>query len=100
MENSYLALKVIFSHEFYRIADCYGVNYRELRELFLLDKRCERGHTAIMEDKMGIGGKCLPKDISAIYQATKQTYGFDSKLLRQFIETNKELRNDEAKKNR
>ncbi len=96
MENSFLATKVVFCHEFARIAEKYNCDYNELRELFLLDGRCERGSTAIFNGKLGFDGKCLPKDINAIYQATKKV-GFESKLLKQVIETNNEMRNETKK---
>jgi UDP-glucose 6-dehydrogenase len=98
MENTYLATKVVFSHEFARISKLFGRDYNEIRELFLLDKRCERGSTAIFNGKLGFGGKCLPKDIAGIYAAAKER-GFDSKFLKQVIDTNKELKN-ETKKDR
>jgi len=98
MENSYLATKVAFCHEFSRIAKQFGSDYKEVRELFLLDKRCERGSTIVFENKLGYGGKCLPKDISAIYNLSKEK-GFESNLLKHVMNTNEELRN-EAKKNR
>jgi len=98
MENSYLATKVAFCHEFSRIAKQFKCDYKEIRELFLLDKRCERGSTIVFENKLGYGGKCLPKDISAIYHAAKSE-GFKSNLLKQVMKTNEELRN-EAKKDR
>lgn len=93
MENSFLGMKVVFCHEFARIAKNFGCNYNELRELFLLDERCERGSTAIFNNKLGYDGKCLPKDIESIYHSSKKN-GFESKLLKQIIETNKEMRDE------
>ena len=95
MENTYLATKVAFCHEFSRIVNTYGKDYKEVRELFLLDKRCERGSTIVFENKLGYGGKCLPKDISAIYQDSKEK-GFESNLLKQVMKTNEELKNDKS----
>jgi len=99
MENSFLATKVVFCHEFARLAELYGCDYNELRELFLLDGRCERGSTAIFNGKLGYDGKCLPKDIEAIYSSAKEN-GFESKILKKVMETNKEMREEnETKKN-
>src|SRR5690606_18652954 len=39
MENTYLAMMVVFYNEMYRIAEAMGVNYDMLRELHLLDPR-------------------------------------------------------------
>src|SRR3989344_3961415 len=69
MENAWLATKVIFCNEFYDIAEKFGVSYAELRELWLLDPRVGRMHTAVFADERGFGGKCLPKDVSAIIKA-------------------------------
>ena len=65
MLNCYLATKVAFCNQFQEISQRYGVDYNELRELWLLDKRIGRSHTVITEER-GFGGKCLPKDLRAI----------------------------------
>lgn len=70
MENSFLATKVAFVNQFYDLAQAYGVNYNELREVWLADERIGRSHT-IVTDERGYRGRCLPKDIAAIIQATK-----------------------------
>ena len=59
MENIWGAMKVTFSNEFYDIAKSFGVDYNELRELFLLDGRTERMHTSVFPNKRGFAGKCL-----------------------------------------
>src|SRR5919199_5826269 len=66
MENCFLALKVTFCNEFYDLAEQFGVDYNELRELWLLDPRIGRSHTFVLPDDRGFGGKCLPKDVSAL----------------------------------
>lgn len=91
MENSYYATKVVFCHTFSKIAKTFGVDYNELRELWLLDKRVNRGSTAVFDkDKLGYGGKCLPKDISAIYTAAKEA-GYQPDLLWQVMKVNAQL---------
>jgi UDPglucose 6-dehydrogenase len=75
MENCFLALKVTFCNEFYDIANQVGVDYNEMRELWLLDPRIGRSHTFVMPDSRGFGGKCLPKDLSAmIHTAMDENY--------------------------
>jgi UDPglucose 6-dehydrogenase len=66
MENAYLAAKVTFCNEFFDIAEAVGVDYDELRELWLLDPRIGRTHTFVDGDRRGFGGKCLPKDLDAL----------------------------------
>jgi hypothetical protein len=70
MENTFLATKVAFVNQFYDLAQVYGVNYNELRELWLADERIGRSHTIVTEER-GYRGRCLPKDIAAIIQAAK-----------------------------
>lgn len=75
MENSFFATKVAFCNEFYEIAKVVGVDYKKLRELWLLDSRVNPNHTLVFEDRRGFGGKCLPKDLRAIIDtATRKGY--------------------------
>jgi UDPglucose 6-dehydrogenase len=66
MENSFLALKVVFCNEFAKIAQKIGVDYDLLRELFLADSRVGRSHTWVYDDKPGYDSHCLNKDIPAL----------------------------------
>ncbi len=70
MENCFLATKVAFVNQFYDLAQACGVNYNELRELWLADERIGRSHTVVTEER-GYRGRCLPKDIAAIIRAAK-----------------------------
>jgi len=91
MENSWGATKVIFCNEFARIAQAFGIDYDELRELFLLDGRTERMHTAVFKNKPGFGGKCYPKDVNGIVRASEEA-GYEPKLLKRVLEVNSEFR--------
>lgn len=72
MENAFLAVKVAFCNEFYDIAEAHGVDYNELRELWLLDPRIGRSHTFVLPHARGFGGRCLPKDLSAVIETARQ----------------------------
>lgn len=74
MENTFLATKVAFVNQFYDLAAAYGVNFNELRELWLADERVGRSHTIVTEER-GYRGRCLPKDMAAIVHAAKQFGG-------------------------
>jgi nucleotide sugar dehydrogenase len=88
MENAFLATKVTFCNEFYDIASTFGVDYDELRELWLLDERIGRSHSTVFENARGFGGKCLPKDVSGIFEsALKKNY--TPALLKAVLEINK-----------
>ena len=80
MENAFFAAKVAFCNEFYDIAKLWGVDYKKLRELWLLDSRINPNHTLVFETRRGFGGKCLPKDLSAIIKAS-QAKGYEPELL-------------------
>lgn len=90
MENSWGAMKVTWANEFYEIAKVHGVDYREARELWALDSRVEKMHTAVFPDKRGFGGKCFPKDISAIVHSTRKK-GYEPKIMAQVLESNKDF---------
>jgi UDPglucose 6-dehydrogenase len=65
MENAFLATKVAFANQFYDLARAAGVDYEELRRLFLLDERVGASHTEVHAER-GFGGRCLPKDMKSI----------------------------------
>lgn len=90
MENSWGAMKVTFFNEFYDIAESFGVDYDELRELYLLDGRAEKMHTAVFPEKRGFGGKCFPKDVNGIVRATEKK-GYSPDLLKSVLDVNKQF---------
>lgn len=89
MENAFFATKVTFCNEFFEIAKRYGVDYKKLRELWLLDPRINPNHTLVFEDRRGFGGKCLPKDLRAIISAA-ESKGYSPTLLKAVIQSNNE----------
>ena len=74
MENSYLATKVSFCNQFYLIAEQLGVDYEELRELFVLDERVNPAHTFVYRDKPYWESHCLDKDVPAIALTAKAPF--------------------------
>lgn len=91
MENAFLATKKIFCDEFYDIAAVFGVDYNELKELWLLDGRIGRAMTLIYPEARGFGGKCLPKDVQAIIK-TAEAVGHESKFLKQVLKSNEQFK--------
>jgi nucleotide sugar dehydrogenase len=91
MENAWSATKVTFCNEFFEIAKAFGVSYDELRELWLLDGRVERMHTAVFFDRRGFGGKCLPKDVNGIVRASCKA-GYEPRLLQEVLASNDRIR--------
>lgn len=91
MENSFLALKVVFCNEFARIADKIGVDYDVLRELFLADSRVGRSHTWVYQDRPGYDSHCLTKDIPALISFARGI-GYEPELMAAVDRVNAEMR--------
>jgi UDPglucose 6-dehydrogenase len=68
MENCFLATKVTFVNQFFEIAKEMGIDFVELRQLWLADPRIGRSHTVVTKNR-GFGGRCLPKDLRAMIAA-------------------------------
>jgi len=91
MENSWLATKVSFCNQFYDLAKLAGVDWHELRELWLADPRISRSHTYVYPENRGFGGKCLPKDTSNLC-AWARSQGMAAELIEAIREYNRGLR--------
>ena len=94
MENAFYATKVTFCNEFFDIARTLGVDYNELREVWLADPRISRDHTFVYPEDRGFSGKCLPKDVSAIIAAV-EAQGFTPDLLKAVMAVNATHRRDD-----
>ena len=88
MENSYLAMKVSFCSQFYKIAREIGVNYEDLRECFILDPRINPSHTFIYNNAPFWDSHCLNKDVTAIAETYK------AELLQSMINFNSKQKNE------
>lgn len=100
-ENIFGAYKVTFCNELAKISEALGVNYNELRELWLRDGRTDRMYTAVFPEKRGFSGKCWPKDLRALINHL-DTVGYSSDLLKEtwnrnidfVLESGKDIHND------
>lgn len=90
MENTFLASKVAFVNMYYDFATSMGVNYDELREIFLLDARSGESHTKVSPER-GFGGKCFPKDMRSIV-AWARDRGLDANVLEAVLAYNDAVR--------
>lgn len=93
MENCFFATKVTFVNEWYDIAQAYGVNFDELREMWLADERINRNHTMVFKDSRGYGGKCFPKDVKALIADVKKL-NMRAELLQAVDKVNERIRNE------
>jgi UDPglucose 6-dehydrogenase len=91
MENAFIAVKVCFCNEMYDLAQVAGVDYNELRELWLMDQRVGRSHTYVYRENRGFGGKCIPKDTSNLC-AWARAEGRPAAMLEGVREYNEKLR--------
>ena len=63
------------------ICNLVGSDYNEVRELWLLDPRINKMHTSVFSgNDRPFGGKCLPKDTSALVSVAKEN-GYDANFL-------------------
>ena len=90
VNNCFLATKVIFCNEVYEISQALGVDYNELRELWLLEKRVTSSHTLVTKQR-GFGGKCFPKDLEGMINMSEEA-GYSPRLLCKVREKNKKMR--------
>jgi UDP-glucose 6-dehydrogenase len=83
MENAWIATKVSFCNQFYQIAQDNGIDYEELRELFILDPRVNPAHTFVYADQPYWTSHCLDKDVPHIAMSEPS-----AELLRHIIQFN------------
>ena len=90
MENAFFATKVVFCNEFAQIAKTLGANYNEVRSLWLADPRINPMHTAVFDNDICYGGKCLPKDINAIIFESEK-HGYSPEFLKEVEKSNSRI---------
>jgi UDPglucose 6-dehydrogenase len=91
IENSFFATKVTFVNEWYDIAKAFGVDWNELREMWLADPRINKNHTLVFPKDRGYGGKCYPKDVKAII-ADCDKIGYSADLMKATNKVNNKFR--------
>lgn len=72
LTNSFLASKVSFANEMYELCKALNLDYDKVVEYATLDERLGKSHWAVpgFEGDFGFGGRCFPKDLSAIINLT------------------------------
>ena len=67
MCNCFFAIKVSFLNEMYNVAKHIGIEYEDLKNMWLADQRVGNSHTDVPghDGHFGYGGKCFPKDVKA-----------------------------------
>lgn len=65
--NSFYATKVIFGNMLYDLCEALGVQYSDVKDAFVSDRRICDSHFEVMHGGYrGYGGKCLPKDLKSL----------------------------------
>jgi len=86
--NSFLYFKVVFFNILYDLAQKHNLNYKNIKEALVVDKRIGASHTNIKDSGgRGAGGHCFLKDFEIFINMLKDLN------LEQQIKTCEELRN-------
>ena len=81
-ENTFFATKIMFCYEFAKICEAHGADWNSVREVWLADPRINPMHTAAFaRNERPFGGKCLPKDLSAIIESSSEEGHFPRLLV-------------------
>lgn len=89
--NLYWATRVTFVNEFAKICEQFGADYERVRAAWLQDPRMTSVYTKRAGYPPGFDGRCWPKDIEALIQASRDA-GYDPTFLRAITNANDEFR--------
>jgi UDPglucose 6-dehydrogenase len=70
LANCFLATKVIFLNEIYKLCQVTKIDYSRVADIAKLDRRLGHTHWRVPgpDGKFGFGGSCFPKDMNALAQ--------------------------------
>jgi len=91
--NCFFASKIILMNEFYNICKAADIDFNTVKQGILSDSRIFPMHMDVPghDGKYGYGGKCFPKDISALTSYAKKL-NVQVEVLSSVIQANKRLR--------
>ena len=84
--NSFLALKISYINAISALCEATGANVQEVANGMGMDERIGR---RFLERRLGFGGSCFPKDLSAFIKIAEQI-GYDFRLLKEVQHINAE----------
>jgi len=93
MENAFLAYKVSFCAEFYKLSKTLGFDYNKLREIFVLDERMGDSHTYIDPEQPYWKSHCLDKDVPALIHDA-DSLGVDIPIIKAMYNENMKVRKE------
>lgn len=82
--NAFLATKISFINEIGNLCKKLGLDTYEVARGIGLDKRIGNG---FLNSGIGFGGSCLPKDLRALIEKSKQSQ-YEPKLLKEVLDLN------------
>ena len=93
MANCFFATKVSFMNEMYQVCQAINGDWDSALDGFVSDGRIGNSHIDVPghDGDFGFGGKCFPKDISAMIKRSEEL-GIDPKVMKGAWEKNKEIR--------
>ena len=96
MNNTFFATKVSIMNEFYRLAKKMGIDWETALRGFAADQRIGDSHLDVPgpDGKLGFGGTCFPKDLSAFIKYAKKNK-INMNILEAAWKTNLEVRPEE-----
>lgn len=93
--NSWLATKVVFFNELYKLhqSGSSAVPWEQFTDMLSRDERIGRSHMSVPgpDGKFGFGGHCFPKDTEALLHYS-QSKNLDLSVLRKAVKTNSKFR--------
>ena len=91
--NLHWAVKVTFVNEMARICEASGASWAKVRRAWLADDRVTPIYTSMAGYEPGFGGRCWPKDLSALIAAADSA-GYKAGFLRAVQDANARFRDD------
>jgi len=90
--NNFLALKVSFANEIYRLCESLKIDYNDMINIASEDSRLGQSHWMVPghDGSFGYGGSCFPKDVSALY-AKMNALNVPSYIIKACLKRNVEL---------
>jgi len=93
--NAFLATKVSFANEIFKICEQVGADYDKVIEYATLDDRLGTSHWNVPghDGDFGFGGHCFPKDLSALLHVSNKLDTVNN-VLTAAMQTNETVRED------
>jgi len=91
--NTFFMLKVMYFNELHDLCEKMGLDYSKAVDIACLDWRIASSHTLVPgpDKKFGVGGACLPKDVSALISFA-ESLDSDFSLLKAASKKNSQVR--------